>query len=265
MIANVDPDADAPQLAVIDIGNARIRMGTWNDGNVTNVTGVSTSDARGFGALFGELCGSFERGRPTAVVVGSVVPAVWDRVRGQIEEATDLEALAVGADLPLPMDLDLRSPETVGVDRVCSAAAAFEKVGQACIVVDFGSAVTVDLAGDNGRFLGGAILPGAGMQARALHAFTAQLPEVEVQFPPRTVGDDTISAIQSGICHGIAGSVRGIIEAMATEVGKWPQVVGTGGDLELFLPHCNFLDSPVPDLCLMGIGLACARRDAEAE
>jgi len=261
----MDPKPDAGSLAVIDIGNTRVAMGVWDEGRVSCVTRVLTSDEPGFDTAFGALCGGFASGRPGEVVIGSVVPAALQRVAAQVHKMTNHDARVIGADVPLPIPLDLRSPETVGVDRVCCAASAFDRVRRACIVVDFGSAITVDLVGDNGCFLGGAILPGAGMQVRALNEFTAALPRIQVQFPDSPVGDDTTSAIRSGVCHGIAGAVRGIVEATATKVGKWPHVVGTGGDLELFLPHCDFIDSAVPDLCLMGIGLAWCRRSETPE
>jgi type III pantothenate kinase len=194
--------------------------------------------------------------------MASVVPSAAKRLGERIEAAVGLEPVLVGEQVPLPMELDLTPPATVGVDRVCCAAAAFNRTRQACTVVDFGTAVTIDMVGDDGRFLGGAILPGAGMQARALHEFTAKIPLIDVAFPADPIGRDTSGAVSSGVCHGIAGAVRGIVEAMATHVGKWPQVVGTGGDLERFMPACDFLDSAVPDLSLMGIGLAwSSRRD----
>jgi type III pantothenate kinase len=260
MIAQGHSRPGPSAVAVIEIGNTRIALGIWEDCRVTHARRVATADAAAFGAAFEDLCRMFRGGRPPAVVVGSVVPEALAQVVTQVEQRAGLRAHVVGADLPLPIPVSIRSARTVGVDRVCAAAAAFEKTQQACTVVDFGTAVTVDLVGDAGEFLGGAILPGARMQARALHEHTAGLPEVEVAFPAAAIGDDTCSAIRSGVCHGIVGAVRGLVEGYATVVGKWPQVVATGGDLELFAPHCDFLDSHAPELCLMGVGLAFAKR-----
>jgi type III pantothenate kinase len=259
MIAEAHSRPGPSAVAVIEIGNTRIALGIWEDCRVTHARRVTTADEAAFGTAFKELCGMFDGGRPPAVVVGSVVPEVLTQVVTQVDRRVGLRVQVVGADLPLPIPVSIRSARTVGVDRICSAAAAFEKTRQACTVIDFGTAVTVDLVGDAGEFLGGAILPGARMQARALHEHTAGLPEVEVEFPAAAVGDDTRSAIRSGVCHGIVGAVRGLVEGYATAVGKWPQVVATGGDLELFAPHCDFLDSRAPELCLMGVGLAFAK------
>jgi type III pantothenate kinase len=77
--------------------------------------------------------------------------------------------------------------------------------------------------------------------------------------PSHPIGTDTVEAICSGICHGIPGAVRAIVERYATSLNHWPQVVATGGELELFLQQCDFIDSPVPDLTLLGVGLAYAK------
>jgi len=114
----------------------------------------------------------------------------------------------------------------------------------------------VDLVDDDGILLGGAILPGLRLQLRALHDFTARLPAVEPVFLEAAFGRDTTEAIQTGVCRGLAGGVRWIIEGYATQLNRWPQVVATGGDLAFMLPHCDFVDSPVPYLTLRGVGIA---------
>ena len=259
MIADPDAGGPSPQLIVIDIGNTRTALGSWADGEVSRVSRVPTEDAEAFAAALASLGAFFVGGRAPAGAIGSVVPKALARAVEQIGTALHLEAGVVGQSLPLPMEVDVAAPQAVGVDRVCCAAAAFERIQSACMVVDFGTAITADVVGDDGRFLGGAILPGARLQSRALHAYTAKLPEVEIVFPREPIGRDTVTAIQTGVCRGIAGAMRGIVEGIATHLGKWPQVVGTGGDLDLFLPHCDFLDSAVANLSLMGIGLAWAK------
>ena len=104
--------------------------------------------------------------------------------------------------------------------------------------------------------LGGAILPGIGLQMRALHEYTAALPLVKPGVPELPYGTNTVEAIQTGVCRGIAGAVRNITEGYATHLNRWPQLVATGGDAELMMPLCDFVDTWVTDLTLRGIGLA---------
>jgi type III pantothenate kinase len=190
------------------------------------------------------------------VVASSVVPDALQVLVDHVGERFDQDALIVGKTIPLPIDVAVTDAKALGVDRACAAAAAYDTLGTACVIVDFGSAVTVDLVDDEGTFLGGAILPGAAMQLAALHGHTAALPVVPVEVPPLPYGRDTAEAMQAGVCYGIAGAVRQLVEGYATYLNRWPQVVATGGDLELLAPHCGYLDSLVQHLVLRGIGLA---------
>jgi type III pantothenate kinase len=164
--------------------------------------------------------------------------------------------LRVRDDIPLPMPLDVYNPAEIGVDRVCAAAAAFERVGTACAVASFGTAVTVDCVNEEGRFLGGAILPGFQMALDALHDNTAQLPQVNIEAPRQPFGKNTQEAIINGVAYGLAGALREIVERFATSLGQWPHLVITGGSAPMIAELTDFVDAVVPDLCLMGVALA---------
>jgi type III pantothenate kinase len=142
------------------------------------------------------------------------------------------------------------------MDRLCTAAAAFDKVKAACVVADFGTALTIDLIADNGIYLGGTIMPGIALSARALHEHTALLPLVEVGSPHETLGKDTESAIRNGIFAMMIGALREIAERYATQIGKWVPLIVTGGDAPAIAAQCDFVDKALPDLCLAGILLA---------
>ncbi len=94
------------------------------------------------------------------------------------------------------------------------------------------------------------------VQCRALHEHTACLPEVTATIPELPYGRDTTDAIRAGVCRGLTGAVRGLVEGYATSLNRWPHVVATGGGIELLAPLCDFVDSLVPDLTLRGVGLA---------
>jgi type III pantothenate kinase len=126
-------------------------------------------------------------------------------------------------------------------------------------VVDLGTAITVDCVSSDGVFLGGAILPGMRMQARALHEGTAKLPEVELAEPEGVFGADTVEAIRSGIVVGVRGAVRTLVEAYASELNQWPIVVTTGGDADLFGNPEGIVQAQAPPLCLLGIARALYR------
>lgn len=255
MIQNPAFDPKAPFI-VIGIGNTNIRVATCREDDLSSVLAVATGDADGFAkALDAHLASSTNPGA-CVLVIGSVVPDALERVNAHIFRTLDRHALVVGDSVPLPLDVVVEDPRKVGVDRVCGAAAAYDRIQAACVVIDFGTAVTVDLVDDEGVFLGGAILPGVQTQLSALAQQAAALPSVTAAVPDQPIGRNTEQAIQTGVCRGVIGAARALVEAYATELTRWPQVVATGGDLPVLLPHCDFIDTPVTDLTLRGIALA---------
>lgn len=259
-IKKLDPDAP---ILVVDIGNSSTWMARWHREAVTAQVSAPTHDADAVRGSFTKLTESFPNSRPAAVVVSAVVKSAQQRMSELVAETIEREALVIGQNIPIPIELEGVDPTTVGADRLCAAAAAYHVLNAPCIVVDFGTAVTVDLVSEEGHFLGGAILPGLQMQARALHEYTDALPQVPPGLPETPYGKNTIEAIQTGIGRGLAGSVRWLVEAYATALNRWPQVVATGGDLVTMAKQCDFLDSLVPDLTLRGVGLAHAKYLAE--
>ncbi len=248
-------DPDAPVI-LIDIGNTTITVATWLDDKLESPVSIATDDASAFDKAYSAHLKEIPTSRSAATVVGSVVPPVLERIRGCVLAKQQRDALVVGETILLPIELAVTDTKGIGVDRVCAAAAAYDKVQAACTVVDFGTAVTVDLVDDEGKLRGGAILPGVKMQLRALHEYTASLPEAEPGIPELLYGRNTIEAMQTGVCRGLVGAVRGLVEGYATSLNHWPQVVATGGDLSLVAPHCDFLDTLVAHLTLQGLGLA---------
>jgi len=251
--AQYDPDAP---VIVIDIGNTSTKVATWIGGDLRTPVAVPSAESGAFADALNAHSDAIPGGRVAGVVIASVVPDVLDRVRDHVEQLFELIPLVVGEKVPLPIDVEVRDRKAIGTDRVGAAAAAYDRSQAACTVVDFGSAVTVDLVTDDGKLAGGAIMPGVSMQLRALHEHAAALPLVEPGIPETPFGLDTTEAIQNGVCRGIAGAVRGLVEAYSSHLNHWPQVVATGGALEWILPHCDFIDTAVRDLALRGVGVA---------
>jgi len=249
-----------PPIVVLDVGNSSTSVGLWCDGAVTKQQSFPTDAVDDLRAELKTLVTSTDHGGFTDVAIASVVPAALDLLRTWIRNELNIEPLVVGEQIALPIDVAVKEPDAVGVDRVCCAAAAYERNKQACVIVDFGTAITVDAVDDNGLFMGGAILPGVHLQALSLHEHTATLPEVVPMKPDESIGRDTTEAIRSGILYGTAGAVRGIVETIATAMGRWPPAIATGGDAAWIAENCNIFDAVVPELCLQGVGLAYARR-----
>jgi len=256
MIQKLPPfDPEAP-IVVVDIGNTTTHVGTWAAGKLQSPLPIPTHDQAAFEQVYHEHVEAMPRKMPAAVVAACVSPKALTSIQDFVGEQINMDVLIVGQSIPLPIEVDVKDNHALGVDRACAAAATYERLQHACVIVDFGTAVTVDLVNDDGTLLGGAILPGVSLQLQALHEHTAQLPLVDAAIPTLPYGRDTIEAIQTGVCRGIVGAVRAIIEGYASELHSWPQTVATGGDLTLLSPCCDFLDTQVSHLTLCGVGIA---------
>jgi type III pantothenate kinase len=163
-------------------------------------------------------------------------------------------------DVPLPILVD--EPARVGIDRLLAALAAdrLRQRGRAAIVVDLGTAITVDLVDTDGAFAGGAILPGIATSARALADQTDALPQVTLEFldkPPAALGKSTVPAIESGIYWGAIGAIRELVAQLSAPFQFRPDLFITGGASRQV---ANLLEMHgtvrhMPNLVLSGIAL----------
>jgi type III pantothenate kinase len=144
------------------------------------------------------------------------------------------------------------------VDRVLNVAAAFEQMQKACIVVDAGTAITLNCCNEAGDFVGGAIAPGATLMLDSLHEHTASLPQVSFQPPTEIFGRSTTEAMRRGVYDAIRGLVKEFAEGYATRLGQWPEVIATGGDAKALFEDWELIHAISPDLTLYGIALAYA-------
>jgi len=246
-----------PSVLACDVGNTTIRLAHVKGEDVTGMQSVSADGPAGLGEPLRELWDAMDE--PRKIVAGSVNPAALKTLISTAAKALGEEVLVIGQTLPLPIPTDLPRPGSIGVDRLCCASAAYDRLGVACVVADFGTAVTIDCVSEEGRFLGGAILPGLAMAAESLHTHTAQLPQVKLVEPDWVFGADTTQAIVGGLIGGARGALREFAEAYATELGHWPVVIVTGGDAELVLghsPEAALVQAVVPDLVLRGVANA---------
>jgi type III pantothenate kinase len=255
----------AASLLIFEIGNSHVSVATSVGNSIRTNHRFSTVQFDNLLRHADEAWAALPDDRLKAVAAASVVPTVLDELRRNLEDRYEAPLMAVGDELHRPMSLAVEAPESVGIDRVCSAAAAYDVIGRACAVASFGTAITIDCVNDEGVFMGGAILPGLTMSAHALHEGTAALPDVKIEATGATYGETTEQCIRNGVLYGAVGALREITERYATQLGSWPQLVVTGGNSELVQSQCEFIDNVVPDLCIRGIALAYRRHFAPLE
>lgn len=246
-------------LLCLSIGNTRVAVGAFVSGSLESVRRVPVDDRPAVAAAVAELWALVAKQADPAVAGASVNTPAIEPIEHIASQVSGLRVEWVGRDLDLPIRVLTDAPEETGVDRVLNVAAAYEQLGKACVVVDAGTALTVDCCNDAGEFLGGAIAPGVSMMLDALHEKTARLPRVQAAVPDNAAfGRNTTQAILHGVFHGIRGMVQHIVENYASELSVWPDVIATGGDAPLLFTGWEVIHAVAPDLTLYGIALAYA-------
>lgn len=260
----------ATYCIAINVGNTRTQVGRFDDDGLSDNARFANRDLPPIVEHIVGLWRTINDKPQRSIVLASVNDTTANRLAAMIEDQLGIEVYRIGDDLPVPVGRHL-DPETItGVDRLLNAAAAYDTLKQACIVVDVGTAVTVDFVDGEGTFHGGAIAPGAQMQLQAMHEHTDALPEIEFAAPTdEAFGRSTSQAMLRGVYHGIRGLVWKLTETYAEQYGAFPTVVATGGDAAVIFEGDELIDRIVPDLTLLGIAAATRHAltadDADAE
>jgi len=249
-------------LLVLDIGNSNIVAGVFAGARLRHSWRFATSVQKTsdeYAVLLEDFFkqSSVAPASVKAAILSSVVPPLDPVIQDAILKLFRLKALAVSPALDLGLTVALRNPDEVGADRLVNAVAAYQ--GGPLLVLDFGTATTVDAISADGVYLGGAIAPGVAISMEALFSRTARLPRIDMAPPQSAIGDSTLQAIRSGIYYGTLGATRELCERIGAELRardhKAPKVIATGG-LSRWLPAAELgITAVVPDLTLQGLRL----------
>lgn len=270
---SVGPHAGGASNALIAlaVGNTRTRIGLFTGSELAESSVHTSADHAAVAAAAVALAEKAEGDANPPVVMSSVHRAAADAIARAIG-AEGLEVQRFGRDLEIPIRHSLTDDgaRTVGQDRLLCAIGAFAMAGQACVVVDLGTAMTVDFVDGQGVFHGGAIAPGLAMMLRALHEQTDGLPKVDYAMPGEDAhfGKNTADAMRMGVTAMVCGGVRWLAERYAIFYEAYPRIIATGGDIGVLEPD-GLVESFLPDLQLHGIRRACelllAADDADSD
>jgi len=251
-------------LLVIDVGNTNTVLGAMRGDTVVErwriTTKPRTTDE--FGLLLLQLLEhrSLTAKDITGAIMCCVVPSLLFNIEKACRSYLNTEPIIVGKGRRTGMRVRVDNPREVGADRVVNAVAAFERLGGPLVVVDFGTATTLDCVSEKGDYVGGAIAPGFRISADALFTRTAKLPRVEVERPERTIGTNTVESMQSGLFWGYVGLVDGLASRCKAELLSQTSkthipCVATGGLANLIGSACTEIDEVVDDLTMQGLRL----------
>ena len=242
-------------LLAVDVGNTQTHFGVFAEGDdqVAEHWRFATerqSTGDELGAALSNLLAL--RGLSFSdvdhAIVSSTVPQLQEQWMLMSERYLGQRLLVVGPSIKTGMPIRIDNPYEVGADRLVNAVAAYDRVGDACIVVDFGTAITYDAVSAEGEYLGGIISPGAEISIDALYERAAKLPKVEIAEPRALIGKSTVEAIRSGIAFGFAGQVEGIVRRLRAELGPETTVIATGGLAGSLVPFIRETIDEVDDL-----------------
>ncbi len=246
-------------LLVVDVGNTQTHLGTYDGTELVEhwrFATVRKSTVDELGAALRNLLAL--RGLSFADLDASIVSSTVPRLRPEWVEVGERylghELLVVGPSIRTGMSIRYDNPREIGPDRLVNAVAGFDKVGGACVVVDFGTAVTHDVVSKDGEYLGGVIFPGVEISLEALTERAAALPTIDLTPPRAVLGKSTVDAIRSGVLYGYAGMVDGILGRLRDEVGM-ARAIATGGLAGAVAPYCELIDEVDDLLTLTGLRL----------
>jgi type III pantothenate kinase len=188
----------------------------------------------------------------TGVAICSGVPRVTAELRTMTERYFGLPALVLEPGVRTGMPILYDNPKEVGPDRIANAVGAYDIFGGPTIIVDFGTATTIEAVSAAGEYLGGAIFPGVEIAMDALFGRAAGLRRVELQPPKHVIGKSTAESIQSGTIYGFSAQVDGLVDRFVAELGEC-EVVATGGLADLIAPHARTVQHYEPWLTLYGL------------
>ena len=254
-------------LLAVDVGNTNVVFALF-DGRQIKARWRIATEARRTGDEYAvwllqllELEG-FAREAITRIIIGSVVPRSIHNLTVLSQKYFGVEPMIAGAgsaDWGIAIDVD--EPRSLGADRALDAIAAHAKYPGDLIVIDFGTATTIDAVDFNGAYKGGIIAPGINLSLDALVGNTAKLPRIAIEKPSsdNVIGRNTEDQMLIGVFWGYVSLIEGLVARMKTQIGRPAKVVATGGLALLFDEITDLFDEVDSDLTLEGLAILAER------
>lgn len=172
-------------------------------------------------------------------IISSVVPPVTNQIRESVEKVTGIEPMVVGPGMKNGLQIKMDNPAQVGSDLIVDAVAAVQEHKPPLIIIDMGTATTISVVDRDKNYIGGMILPGIRVSLDSLISKTSQLSKISLEAPKRLIGKNTIECMKSGVVHGNASCLDGMIDRIEDELGGKATVLATGGLAKVIVPHCK--------------------------
>jgi len=243
---------------VVDIGNSNVVIGVYYDGLLSHMWRIPTKTSAEINHYKLEVVklmfeANVDIDEIDYAVLSSVVPDLTTPFAHFLNDFLKAEVITVGPDIYGHLELVLSKPNEIGTDLVANAYAAVTRYKRDCIVIDFGTALTVMAVGHDWQLHGVSIAPGIKTALKSLNLNTAKLPEVPLSLPESALGLNTVHAIQSGVLIGYIGLVEKLVGRYRSEWNPQAIVIATGGLNHVLDPLRDLFYEVHPNLTLDGL------------
>jgi type III pantothenate kinase len=235
-------------LLTVSLGNTNVSFGLFEGGRLLRHDRLPAADL----PLLADRIGQQPIRR---IALASVAPALTDRAISLLSGSYQTVVLVAGRDLTYGIEIQCEEPDKVGADRLLNAIAAYARTRTATVVVDIGTAITVNAVSARGAFCGGAIAPGPALMLSALHEHASLLPTVAYEKPASALGRSTVAAMRSGAHWGAVALVESLVARMAEELSPRAPTILTGGDAEPIARDLTIKFELRPALTLEGLAI----------
>ena len=247
-------------LLAIDIGNTNIVIGCMKDDEIVFKARIATERQRTsdqYGVEIKNMIEAFGVNLKDIddCIISSVVPPVFNSVRTGVLKIIGKQPMVVSPGLKTGLNIHVDVPSQVGSDRIVIAVAALAEYEAPLILMDLGTATTIEVVEPDNVYLGGVIFPGVMVSLDALTSRAAQLPGISLDKPKAVIGKNTIDCMRSGMMYGTAAMIDGIIERIEEELGHKTTIVATGGLARFITPLCKREIILERDLLLKGLNI----------
>ena len=247
-------------LLAIDIGNTNLVIGCIKDDTIIFKARIATDKARTsdqYGVEIKNMLEAFgiQKEDISDCIISSVVPPVFNSVKTGVIKVIGKQPLVVGPGLKTGLNIHVDIPSQVGSDRIVIAVAALSTYKAPLILLDLGTATTIEVVEPDNVYMGGIIFPGVKISLDALTNRAAQIPGISLDKPKNVIGKNTVDCLRSGMMYGTAAMIDGLIERIEEELGHSCTIIATGGMAQFVIPLCKHQIILEKDLLLKGLNI----------
>ena len=247
-------------LLAIDIGNTNLVIGCFRDDKILFKARIATDRTRTsdqYGVEIKNMLEAYgvDRTDIKDCIISSVVPPVFNSVRTGVIKIIGKQPMVVGPGLKTGLNIHVDVPSQVGSDRIVIAVAALAEYKAPLLLLDLGTATTIEAVEPDNVYMGGVIIPGVRVSLDALTSRAAQLPGISLDQPKQVIGKNTVDCMRSGMMYGTAAMIDGLVERMEEELGHRCTLIATGGLAQFITPLCKREIILEKDLLLKGLNI----------